>query len=88
MTNSNIIEGVLQRVGQTIKAQLSISWDIKQTLGAYLDITNGKDFDFDEFIEYVMMNSVEELMNSIEAEGVSLLEENFFITDSEGKVLY
>jgi hypothetical protein len=34
-----------------------------------------------------MLNSVEELMNSIEVEGASLLEENFFITDSDGQVL-
>ena len=89
MTNSDIIEGVLQRVGQTINAQLTISWDTKQTLEQYLEIIKHAElFSFDSFIEYVMLNSVEELMNSLEAEGSSLLEENFFITDSDGLVLY
>ena len=90
MKDSDIIEGVLQRVGQTINAQLTISWDTKQTLEQYLEVLagSGGEYDFDSFIEYVMLNSVEELMNSLEAEGSSLLEENFFITDSDGLVLY
>jgi hypothetical protein len=90
MTNSDIIDGVLQRVGQTLNAQLTISWSTKQTLEQYLEIIKGNDnkFDFDSFIEYVMLNSVEELMLSLEAEGASLLEENFHIVDGEGVVLY
>jgi hypothetical protein len=89
MKDSDIIDGVLQRVGQTLNAQLTITWDTKQTLGQYLEIVkdNDNNYSFEDFIEYVMMNSVEELMNSIEAEGASLLEENFFITDSDGQVL-
>ena len=90
MTNSDIIDGVLQRVGQTLNAQLTISWSTKQTLEQYLEIIKDNDnkFDFDSFIEYVMMNSVEELMLSLEAEGASLLEENFSILDDDGLVLY
>lgn len=90
MKDSDIVEGVLQRVGQTINAQLTISWNTKQTLEQYLEVLagSGDEYDFDSFIEYVMLNSVEELMNSLEAEGSSLLEENFFITDSDGLVLY
>jgi len=89
MNDNDIIEGVLQRVGQNLNAQLTITWDTKQTLGQFLEIVkdNDNDYSFEDFIEYVMMNSVEELMNSIEAEGASLLEENFFITDSDGQVL-
>jgi hypothetical protein len=89
MSNSDIIEGVLQRVGQSLNAQLTITWDTKQTLSTYLDIIKDTDveYSFDDFIEYVLMNSVDELMMSIEAEGASLLEENFFIVDSDGKVL-
>ena len=89
MNNSDIIEGVLQSVGQNINAQLTITWDTKQTLESYLAILkdNGDEFTFTNFIEYVMLNSVEELMNSIEAEGASLLEEEFSIVDSDGMVL-
>jgi hypothetical protein len=89
MNNNDIIEGVLQSVGQTINAQLTITWDTKQTLESYLAILkdNGNEFTFTNFIEYVMLNSVEELMNSIEAEGPSLLEEEFSIVDSDGMVL-
>jgi hypothetical protein len=90
MKDSDIIEGVLQRVGQTLNAQLTITWDTKQTLEQYLEIIKDSDteYDFDSFIEYVMMNSVEELMLSLEAEGASLLEENFSILDGDGEVLY
>lgn len=89
MSNSDIIDGVLQRVGQTINAQLTITWNTKQTLSTYLDIIEDSDieYSFDDFIEYVLMNSVDELMMSIESEGASLVEENFFITDSDGQVL-
>lgn len=89
-TDSDIIEGVLQRVGQSLNAQLTINWDTKQTLSAYLDIIKdtGNKYDFEDFIEYVMMNSVDELMMSIESEGASLLEENFSILDGDGEVLY
>jgi hypothetical protein len=90
MNDSDIIEGVLQRVGQNLNAQLTITWDTKQTLGQYLEIVkdNDGDYSFEDFMEYVMSNSVEELMLSIQAEGQSLLEENFFITDSEGTAIY
>jgi hypothetical protein len=90
MKDSDIIEGVLQRVGQTLNAQLTITWSTKQTLEQYLEIIRDSDteYDFDSFIEYVMMNSVEELMLSLEAEGASLLEENFSILDGDGEVLY
>lgn len=89
MSNSDIIDGVLQRVGQTLNAQLTITWNTKQTLSAYLDIIEGTDieYSFEDFIEYVLMNSVDELMMSIESEGASLLEENFFIVDIDGTVL-
>ena len=88
-TDSDIIDGVLQRVGQTLNAQLTITWDTKQTLSTYLDIIKDTDikYSFEDFIEYVLMNSVDELMMSIESEGASLVEENFFIVDSDGQVL-
>ena len=90
MNDSDIIEGVLQRVGQTLNAQLTITWNTKQTLGQFLEIVkdNDNDYSFESFMEYVMANSVEELMLSIQSEGPSLLEENFSITDSEGTPLY
>lgn len=90
MKDSDIIEGVLQRVGQNLNAQLNISWNTKQTLEQYLEILkdNQNEFTFDGFIEYVMLNSVEEIMNSIQSEGPSLLEENLSITDSEGTPIY
>jgi hypothetical protein len=90
MNDNDIIEGVLQRVGQTLNAQLTITWNTKQTLGQFLEIIkdNDNDYSFESFMEYVMANSVEELMLSIQSEGPSLLEENFFILDSDSKVLY
>jgi uncharacterized protein YacL (UPF0231 family) len=90
MDNSDLIAGVVQRVGQNLNAQLNISWNTKQTLEQYLEVLkdNQNEFTFDGFIEYVMLNSVEEIMNSIQSEGPSLLEENLSITDSEGTPIY
>jgi hypothetical protein len=41
--------------------QLNITWDTKQTLKQYLDIIkeNGKEYDEEEFLEYIMSNFVE-----------------------------
>jgi hypothetical protein len=41
--------------------QLNITWDTKQSLKTYLDIIqeNGKEYDEEEFLEYVMSNFVE-----------------------------
>jgi hypothetical protein len=90
MNDNDIIEGVLQRVGQTLNAQLTITWNTKQTLGQFLEIIkdNDNNYSFESFMEYVMANSVEELMLSIQSEVPSLLEENFSIVDSEGTPIY
>jgi hypothetical protein len=90
MDNSNLIAGVLQRVGQTINAQLTLTWDTKQTLEQYLEILedNEDDFSFDSFVEYVLLNAVEDIILSIQQQEPGLLEKNLRVVDSEGTVLY
>jgi ABC-type transporter MlaC component len=46
--------------------QLNITWDTKQTLGQYLEIIqeNDKEYDEDEFLEYVMANFVDWIRES------------------------
>jgi len=46
--------------------QLNITWDTKQTLKQYLDIIqeNSKEYDEEEFLEYVMSNFVEWVRDS------------------------
>lgn len=90
MSNNDIIDGVLQRVGQEIIGQLNVSWDTRQTLEQYLEVIADNDnvFDFDEFMEYVHHNLVEEIMLSLQSERESLLETHTQIVDSNGRKLY
>jgi hypothetical protein len=46
--------------------QLNITWDTKQSLKTYLDIIqeNEKEYDEEEFLEYIMSNFVEWVRNS------------------------
>ena len=90
MSNTDIIDGVLQRVGQTLNGQLTLTWDTKQTLEQYLEILedNEDKFDFDEFMEYVYHNLIEDIMTSLQSEDISLLETNTKIVDGDGQVLY
>jgi hypothetical protein len=48
-----------ERIGQTINAQFTLTWDTKQTLGQYLEILDGDHFDIDNFLEYVRDNALE-----------------------------
>ena len=90
MPNEDIIKGVLQRVGQELIGQLNLSWDTRQTLEQYLEILedNQDEFDFDEFMEYVYNNLIEDIMTSLQSESESLLETHTQIVDSNGRRLY
>jgi hypothetical protein len=90
MDNSDLIAGVVQRVGQGISAQLTLTWDTKQTLAQYLEIIedSGTEYSFEGFLEYLTLNAVEDIMNSIEAQEAGLLENNLAIVDSEGTPIY
>jgi hypothetical protein len=88
MDKKLITDGVLQRVGQTLNAQITLSWDTAQTLGQYLEILkdNESDFDFDSFIEYVLSNSVEQIENEVRYN--NKLGQEFNILTGDGRVLY
>jgi hypothetical protein len=90
MDNSDLITGVVQRVGQGISAQLTLTWDTKQTLEQYLEIIedSGTEYSFDGFLEYLSLNAVEDIMTSIEGQDPGLLENNLTIVDSEGTPIY
>lgn len=88
MEDTTTTEGVLRRVGQTLNAQITLSWNTEQTLGQYIEIKNdlGESFDFDDFIEYVLSNSVEQIENEVRYNGK--LKQEFTILTDDGRVLY
>jgi adenylate cyclase class IV len=51
----------IERIGQTVNAQFTLTWDTKQTLGQYLEIIadNDNEFTIDGFIEYARDNALE-----------------------------
>jgi hypothetical protein len=64
-------------------AQITLSWDTKQTMEQYDEIREDEPFDRDEFLEYVARNFLDWLRNSTDKE---LLREIQVMND-EGEVL-
>jgi hypothetical protein len=47
-----------ERIGKTVNAQITLSWDTEQTLGQYMEILDGEEFTIDGFIEYARDNAL------------------------------
>jgi hypothetical protein len=48
-----------ERIGKTVNAQITITWDTKRRLGQYLEILDGGEFTIDGFIEYARNDALE-----------------------------
>jgi hypothetical protein len=83
-----IVDEFVEKVGQTINAQLTLTWDTKQTLGQYLEILadNGTDlFDEELFLEYVRSNAIEYIENTTRHDGYIALENQFVVVNDQGE---
>jgi hypothetical protein len=83
-----IVEEFVEKVGQTINAQLTLTWDTKQTLEQYLEILadNGTDlFDEELFLEYVRSNAIDYVENTTRYDGYIALENQFVVVNDQGE---
>jgi hypothetical protein len=47
-----------ERIGQTVNAQFTLTWNTEQTIGQYLEILDGEEFTIEGFIEYARDNAL------------------------------
>jgi hypothetical protein len=62
-------EDILSYIGETINAQLTLTWDTKQTLDQYIELLDGETPSLDDFLEYVLGNAIEDITNMSETQG-------------------
>jgi hypothetical protein len=83
-----IVNEFVEKVGQTINAQLTLTWDTKQTLEQYLEILadNGTDlFDEELFLEYVLSNAIDYVEDTTRHDGYIALEKQFVLVNDLGQ---
>jgi hypothetical protein len=85
-----IVDEFVAKVGQTINAQLTLTWDTKQTLEQYLEILalvdNGTDlFDEELFLEYVRSNAIDYVEDTTRHDGYIALENQFVVVNDQGE---
>jgi hypothetical protein len=85
--NQKLADQFIEKVGQTVNAQLTLTWDTKQTIGQYLEIIADNDNVFDEemFLEYVRNNAIEYVENTTRYDGYIALENQFVVVNDQGE---
>lgn len=80
-------QDIINYIGPTINAQLTLTWDTKQSLEGYIDILDGETPTIDDFLEYVLSNAVEYIKNTAIDGDEYIARELKILTDS-GNELY
>jgi hypothetical protein len=85
--SKEIVEKFVEKVGQTINAQLTLTWDTKQTLEQYLEILADNESEFDEelFLEYVRSNAIDYVEDTTRHDGYIALENQFVVVNDLGQ---
>lgn len=58
---------IINYIGETINAQLTLTWDTAQTLDQYIELLDGETPMLDDFLEYVLNNATEDISNISES---------------------
>jgi hypothetical protein len=82
-----IVDEFVEKVGQTINAQLTLTWDTKQTLEQYFEILADNESEFDEelFLEYVRSNAIDYVEDTTRHDGYIALEKQFVLVNDLGQ---
>jgi len=82
-----IVDEFVEKVGATINAQLTLTWDTKQTLEQYLEILADNESEFDEelFLEYVRSNAIDYVEDTTRYDGYIALERQFVLVNDLGE---
>jgi uncharacterized phage infection (PIP) family protein YhgE len=85
------VEQFLEKVGQTINGQMTITYDTKQTLEQFLEIRKQSEgvaeFDEELFLEYVLDNVAEQIRNEVQHNGQRSLYREISLVSGEGEYL-
>lgn len=60
-------EQMIDYIGPTINAQLTLTWDTAQTLDQYIELIDGETPSLDDFLEYLLDNATEDITNMAES---------------------
>ena len=84
---SKSVEQAVEKIGDWVNAQLTFTWNTRQTAEQYAEIREQSgepsEFDLEEFAEYVKDNFMEHLRMAVNHNGVL----EVFVLDSEGDVV-
>lgn len=80
-------EDIIKYIGETINAQLTLTWDTKQTLDQYIEILDGETPNLDDFLEYLMSNAIEDITN-ISQSNSRELERYTNLVNDQGEVVW
>jgi hypothetical protein len=85
------IEQFLEKVGQTINGQITITYDTRQTLEQFLEVQEQSEgvaeFDEELFLEYVVDNVAEQIRNEAQHNGQRSLHREISLVSGEGVVI-
>ena len=90
---SKSVENVIERFGQFVNGQITMTWDTRQTAEQFLEIRSqgglGDDpeFSIEEFVEYVRANTSDNIDQTIQAFGQIGLEKEIFVLTQDGEVV-
>jgi hypothetical protein len=85
--NQKLVEEFVGKIGQTVNAQLTITWDTKQTLEQYLEILsdNGDEFVEEDFLEYLRNNAIDYIEDTTRYDGYIALEKMWVLVNDQGE---
>ena len=90
---SKSVENVIERFGQFVNGQITMTWDTRQTAEQFLEIRSqggvddDPEFSIGEFVEYVRANTSDNIDQTIQAFGQIGLEKEIFVLTQDGEVV-
>ena len=90
---SKSVDEVVERFGQFVNGQITMTWDTRQTAEQFLEIRSqggvedNPEFSIEEFVEYVRANTSDNIDQTIQAFGQIGLEKEIFVLTQDGQVV-
>jgi hypothetical protein len=90
---SKSVDEVVERFGQFVNGQITMTWDTRQTAEQFLEIRSqggvddNPEFSIEEFVEYVRANTSDNIDQTIQAFGQIGLEKEIFVLTQDGEVV-
>jgi len=90
---SDSVDKVVERFGEFVNGQITMTWDTRQTAEQFLEIRSqggvddNPEFTIEQFIEYVRSNTSDNIDQTIQAFGQIGLEKEISVLTQDGEVV-